>query len=50
MSAVKKKKKNNKMLKIQLKKLQRFPSEKLDKSGGTRTVYVTHILLNSVGF
>jgi hypothetical protein len=30
--------------------LQRFPSEKLYKSGGTGTMYVTHILLNSVGF
>ncbi len=30
--------------------LQRFPGEKLYKSGGTGIVYVTHILLNSVGF
>jgi hypothetical protein len=55
MSAVKKSKKKNKItaenpVEKSMLPLQRFPGEKLYKSRGTGTVYVTHILLNSVGF
>jgi hypothetical protein len=53
-SAVKKRNKNKITAENSVEKsklpLQRFPSEKLYKSRGTGPVYVTHILLNSVGF